>query len=416
MYFTKTVPTICKNIVAAAICTAVFANAAFAQTLLTAGGTADAITVTYPANITAAVPGISFTFKAISTNTGPSTLDLNGTGAATIYKNGNFPVQAGDIKAGAFVTVIFDGTDWQMLSVGGNEVGTGNVTGAGAIGNIAYWTSGSNLGQDSNLFWDTANEYLGIGTSSPSGDLSFGPNGAARVIQVEADLSANNGTDLLVQAGGAGVAGLNRTGGNLTLSSGNSTGNVGSRIEFLTPVPGVSGNTSNTITPKMVILGNGNVGIGTGTPAQQLELNNGNLLLSSTATLGSELRFEEGTSTPGDHYTAFRAGDQAVNITYTLPLTAPITGQMLAAGATPTNLTWANAGISGTGTTGGVSFFSNNNTITADGANFFWDNTNKRLGIGTSAPLEALDIFSSTSTNVIDLRSTGSIVRFVNNA
>ena len=38
--------------------------------------------------------------------------------------------------------------------------------------------------------------------------------------------------------------------------------------------------------------------------------------------------------------------------------------------------------------------FSNGTTITQDNANFFWDNTNKRLGIGTSAPSDKLAILN----------------------
>ena len=38
--------------------------------------------------------------------------------------------------------------------------------------------------------------------------------------------------------------------------------------------------------------------------------------------------------------------------------------------------------------------FSNGSAFASDAANFFWDNTNKRLGIGTNVPAYPLDIFS----------------------
>lgn len=57
-----------------------------------------------------------------------------------------------------------------------------------------------------------------------------------------------------------------------------------------------------------------------------------------TVNNGGELRLEE---TGGTNYSAFKAGTQSADITYTLPITAPTTGQVLQAGATPTNLEWA---------------------------------------------------------------------------
>ena len=42
--------------------------------------------------------------------------------------------------------------------------------------------------------------------------------------------------------------------------------------------------------------------------------------------------------------------------------------------------------------TSGSVLFSNGSTIAQDNANLFWDNTNKRLGIGTNAPTQSLDV------------------------
>jgi hypothetical protein len=58
-------------------------------------------------------------------------------------------------------------------------------------------------------------------------------------------------------------------------------------------------------------------------------------------------------------------------------------------------------------TTGSVGFIGASGALTQDNANFFWDNSNKRLGINTNAPTTALDVFGSgiigrvngTSTN-----------------
>lgn len=58
-------------------------------------------------------------------------------------------------------------------------------------------------------------------------------------------------------------------------------------------------------------------------------------------------------------------------------------------------------------TTGSVGFIGASGALTQDNSNFFWDNTNKRLGINTNAPTTAIDAFGSgiigrlngTSTN-----------------
>jgi hypothetical protein len=48
--------------------------------------------------------------------------------------------------------------------------------------------------------------------------------------------------------------------------------------------------------------------------------------------------------------------------------------------------------------TSGSVLFSNGTTIAQDNANFFWDDTNNRLGIGTIAPVAALNVLKTSST------------------
>ena len=54
--------------------------------------------------------------------------------------------------------------------------------------------------------------------------------------------------------------------------------------------------------------------------------------------------------------------------------------------------TTISAGTISTSLTGGSVLFSNGSTIAQDNANFFWDDTNNRLGIGTASPLYPLDV------------------------
>jgi len=53
--------------------------------------------------------------------------------------------------------------------------GSGGLTGSGAAGRIAYWTSASNLSSDDfPLFWDATNNRLGVGTSIPDARVQIG--------------------------------------------------------------------------------------------------------------------------------------------------------------------------------------------------------------------------------------------------
>ena len=59
--------------------------------------------------------------------------------------------------------------------------------------------------------------------------------------------------------------------------------------------------------------------------------------------------------------------------------------------------------------------FSNGSAFASDAANFFWDDTNKRLGIGTNAPTTALQInYSSSTLNGLLINQTGSTGNFSN--
>lgn len=51
------------------------------------------------------------------------------------------------------------------------------------------------------------------------------------------------------------------------------------------------------------------------------------------------------------------------------------------------------------GTTGSVLFIGASSALAQDNANFFWDDTNNRLGIGTSTPSVPFEVYSASTTN-----------------
>lgn len=80
------------------------------------GGSTDDYAISVGASIDALVEGMIFVFKPNTNNTGASTLNINALGAVAIKKNGNTDVATGDILANKMAIVVFDGTNFQLLS------------------------------------------------------------------------------------------------------------------------------------------------------------------------------------------------------------------------------------------------------------------------------------------------------------
>jgi hypothetical protein len=68
----------------------------------------------------------------------------------------------------------------------------------------------------------------------------------------------------------------------------------------------------------------GNVGIGTTSPSERLQVSNGNIAITNTDNTARQLRLYE-PSGSGTNFTAFRAQAQTSDIIYTLPASAPAT-------------------------------------------------------------------------------------------
>jgi hypothetical protein len=78
---------------------------------------ADTITAAATPAITGYVAGQAFRFVAAGANTGAATLNVDGVAAADLTKRGAVALEAGDIPSGAVVTVVYDGTRFQLVAV-----------------------------------------------------------------------------------------------------------------------------------------------------------------------------------------------------------------------------------------------------------------------------------------------------------
>jgi hypothetical protein len=88
------------------------------QVLITSTGLSNSFSVNFPGNLGSTVPaGLQVNFFSNQSISSASTLLINGIGIPKpIYKNTNQTLSANDILAGQAVSVIYDGTNWQLLS------------------------------------------------------------------------------------------------------------------------------------------------------------------------------------------------------------------------------------------------------------------------------------------------------------
>jgi hypothetical protein len=71
--------------------------------------------------------GTILSFIASASNTGAATINLNSLGIKAIYKNATDVLIANDILAGQVITIIYDGTDFQLVTQNSkNQTGHGN--------------------------------------------------------------------------------------------------------------------------------------------------------------------------------------------------------------------------------------------------------------------------------------------------
>lgn len=123
------------------------------------------------------------------------------------------------------------------------DTNTALLDGTGAANKIAFWTDADTLSNDTSLHWDSSNDRLGIGTSSPASKLSVN-NGIIRV-QNGSDVTYYE-EDKINAYAAAGYTILGREG--LTLET----------------------STSNT---DIILSPTGKVGIGTSSPSVKLDIN-----------------------------------------------------------------------------------------------------------------------------------------------
>ena len=155
-------------------------------------------------------------FKADVVNTGSATLNINGAGAATIYKWGNTStLVAGDLQAGHWISATYDGSHWQLEGQLGNANATqlnsasipasANVTSTNSSSQIVASTT-HNLSVPANCIAASGSGTAYTCSTSPTFTPASGDH-----IQFKADV-ANTGSATLA-VNGATAATVKKWGG-----------------------------------------------------------------------------------------------------------------------------------------------------------------------------------------------------------
>ncbi|MEK7514994.1 MAG: hypothetical protein AAB608_01265, partial [Patescibacteria group bacterium] len=252
-------------------------------------------------------------------------------------------------------------------------------------------------GAATEVFTIASNGYVGIGTTAPTADL---------------EVKATTQSKMAVRA-------ANGIGAELGIDR--ADGTAGGYLRLMTNSLSTTYLTGYSASNSYISAGQfgTNLGIGTKTPDQKLDVN-GNILASTSAAtqdiiLHAAAQTANGTGYDGRWYlrantgatTADRfgimngAGTEFFSIASSgnvgIGTTAPTTKLDVIGNASVSGNLEVTGTIDGPYTLGSVLFSGTNGVISQDNASFFWDDTNNRLGIGTTTPNAQLALYGGAN-------------------
>ncbi len=302
-------------------------------------------------------------------------LTLGGTGASLLLTPTSAPVNAAGkwyTSSGNYPHFMNGTTDWPLVRGAAESFTTGSVLFSG--------TSGQAQQDNSNIFWNDTDNWLGLGTNSASSTID------AKLRIVGSGASASGRTGILIQNTNSTSASqirlLNSSNNGFSMQA-TSSGFGSGEAAAITSVGDLT----------FSIATNGNAVSG-GVKGIQFQLGgytNTNQVIFEPANTGANPPVELGLNTLTPAYTIDVQGTAALRLN---PSSAPVN----ASGVWYSSSTnrphfmdgttdWALVrSASESFTTGSVLFSGTSGQAQQDNANFFWDDTNNRLGIGTTSP------------------------------
>ena len=112
-------------------------------THLTSVSGADTITASAPIGLSAYATGQKFSFVSAGANTGAVTLNINAIGAKSVTKDGTTALAADDIVSGAVCVVVYDGTQFQLVTTKSVPAASETVAGRVELATAAEVSAGT---------------------------------------------------------------------------------------------------------------------------------------------------------------------------------------------------------------------------------------------------------------------------------
>tara|TARA_R110000868_G_scaffold2535_1_gene18326 strand:- start:1553 stop:5620 length:4068 start_codon:yes stop_codon:yes gene_type:complete len=342
---------------------------------------------------TISIPAATTSVSGYLTSTDWNTFNNKGSGTVTSV-SGTAPVISSggatpNISMAAATTSVsgyLTSTDWTTFN---NKYTLPSLT----QGSILFY-DGSNIAQNnSKLYWDNSNMRLGIGVQSQAQYVTYiqanaATNGNAWVAIDNPNATGSTALRLILNGGTTSgfqyVQSTNMTqvyanAGDIQLINGSSLGLT------IANTTGAGTFSASATATSFVKVG--------GTSSQFLKADGS----VDSSTYGTGTVTSVATSAPLTGGTITTSG--------TIGITQATTSTNGYLSSTDWN-TFNNKTTLPSLTSGSV-LFSNGSTIAQDNANFFWDDVNNRLGIGTSAPASILHILGASATLIIDGNSSG---------
>lgn len=376
---------------------------------LNAAGTTANLLVTDSGNvgIGTTTPG-ALLVVATSTSQSPFVVTSAGnvgigtTGPARLLDvNGDMAIDSIYFQKGAGGKLWYSGGGFSLSNNGGTSgasIALGKIARFGDSNTYVNFPSDGNIEMKGNV---------GIGTTSPTQKL-----------HVYSSAASTNVYSLTETVDTSSLVGSRIKGGNANAD----WGMVTNRSDLLGSADNLGFyKFSGTTGAKMVIQDNGNVGIGTTTPGFKLDVVGAAGVASSIHTLaantggvligygGYDIQGRTSTDQNGNLALNPYGGNVGIGTSSPSSFKLQVLGNVgpdrdLAYDLGSSALRWNNLYMGGnltlaTFTQGSVLFAGAGGTLTQKNAQFFWDNTNNRLGLGTSTPTATLEVNGSFKVN-----------------